>query len=66
MKTRIVYIELKTHAGGHDDRGPAWIGRVALNKRGKTLQYKGKRPYVLSNSAIIRQTSSMGRPTTFE
>jgi hypothetical protein len=38
-----MYIELKTHSGGHDDRGPAWIGRVYFNKSGKTLLYKGKR-----------------------
>ncbi|UCC16588.1 MAG: hypothetical protein JSU58_09505 [Dehalococcoidales bacterium] len=38
-----MYIELKTHPGGHDDRGPAWIGRVYFNKSGKTLTYKGQR-----------------------
>ena len=43
MKPRIMYIELKTHAGGHDDRGPARIGRVTFNRTGKTLLYRGKR-----------------------
>ena len=43
MKSRIMYIELKKHPGGHDNRGPAWIGRVYFNKSGKTLTYKGKR-----------------------
>jgi hypothetical protein len=43
MKTRIMYIELKTHAGGHNDRGPARIGRVAFNRTGKTLSNRGKR-----------------------
>ena len=43
MKSRIMYIELKTHPGGHDDRGPAWIGRVTFSKSGSTLYYKGKR-----------------------
>jgi hypothetical protein len=43
MKPRIMYIELKTHAGGHDDSGPARIGRVTFNRTGKTLQYRGKR-----------------------
>lgn len=43
MKPRIMYIEQKTHPGGHDDRGPARIGRVTFNKSGKTLIYRGKR-----------------------
>ena len=43
MKSRIMYIELKTHGGGHDDRGPARIGRVTFNRTGKTLTYQGKR-----------------------
>jgi hypothetical protein len=43
MKSEIMYIEWKTHPGGHDDRGPAWIGRVFFNKSGKTLIFKGKR-----------------------
>lgn len=42
-RSRIMYIELKTHDGGHDDRGPAWIGRVWFNRTGKTLTYRGKR-----------------------
>lgn len=37
-----MYIELKTHAGGHDDRGPARIGRVTFSKTGRTLYYQGK------------------------
>jgi hypothetical protein len=43
MKSRIMYMELKTYPGGHDDRGPARIGRVFFNKSGKTLIYQGKR-----------------------
>lgn len=43
MKSRIMYIELKTHPGGHDDRGPARIGRVAFSKSYRTLYYQGKR-----------------------
>ncbi len=43
MKSRIMYIELKTHPGGHDDRGPAWIGRVTFSKSGRTVYYRGKR-----------------------
>ena len=43
MKSRIMYIELKSHPGGHNDCGPARIGRVTFNKTGKTLQYGGKR-----------------------
>ena len=42
MKSRIMYIELKSHAGGHDDNGPAWIGRVTFSKTGKTIYYRGK------------------------
>ena len=38
-----MYIELKTHDGGHDDRGPARIGRVTFNRTGKTLRYQGKK-----------------------
>ena len=42
MKTRLMYMELKTHPGGHDDMGPARIGRVTLSKTGKSLHYDGK------------------------
>jgi len=42
MKTKIMYMEQKTHEGGHDDRGEARIGRVTLSKSGKSLHYKGK------------------------
>ena len=42
MKPRIMYIELKTHRGGHDDSGPAWIGRVTFSDTGKTLYYRGR------------------------
>lgn len=38
-----MYIELKTHPGGNDDRGLARIGRVGFNRTGKTLSYGGKR-----------------------
>ena len=40
---KIMYIELKSHSGGHDDSGPARIGRVTFSKSGKTLYYKGRR-----------------------
>jgi hypothetical protein len=43
MKPRIMYIELKTHPGGHDDHGPARIGRVTFSDSGKTIYYRGKR-----------------------
>jgi hypothetical protein len=43
MKPRIMYMELKTYPGGHDDCGPARIGRVTFNRTGKTLLYRGKR-----------------------
>jgi hypothetical protein len=33
------YIELKT---GHNDDGPAWIGRVQLSRSGRTLYFNGK------------------------
>lgn len=42
MKSRIMYIELKTHPGGHDDKGPARIGRVTFSKTGSTIYYAGK------------------------
>ena len=38
-----MYLELKTHPGGHDDRGPACIGRVTFSKSGSTIYYKGKK-----------------------
>jgi len=38
-----MYIELKTHAGGHDDNGPAWIGCVCFSKTGKTVYYRGRK-----------------------
>lgn len=37
-----MYIELKTHPGGHDDCGPARIGRVTFSKTGKSIYYAGK------------------------
>ena len=39
MKTRIMYIELKS---GFNDNGPARIGRVTFSKTGRTLRYRGK------------------------
>jgi hypothetical protein len=39
MKTRIMYLELKT---GFDDDGPAWIGRVHISKTGRTIYYRDK------------------------
>lgn len=43
MKSRIMYVELKTAPGAQNDRGPARIGRVFFNKSGRTLTYRGKR-----------------------
>jgi len=43
MKLRIMFIELKTHEGGHDDNGPAWISRVSFSKTGKMIYWKGKK-----------------------
>jgi hypothetical protein len=37
-----MYIELKTHSCGHNDCGPARIGRVTFNRTGKTLHYRGR------------------------
>ena len=42
MKTKIMYMELKTHGGGHDDRGEARIGRVMFSKSMKSLHYNGR------------------------
>lgn len=41
--TRIMYVELKTHSNGYDDKGPAWIGRVKFSKSGRTIYYRGKK-----------------------
>ncbi len=43
MKSRIMYIELKSHSGGHDDNGPAWISRVEFSKTGRTVYWRGKK-----------------------
>ena len=43
MKSQIMYIELKTHSGGHDDNGPAWISRVTFSKSGKMVYWRGKK-----------------------
>ena len=37
-----MYIELKTHSGGHDDNGPAWISRVTFSKSSSTVYWHGK------------------------
>jgi len=34
-----MYIELKSCEGGHDDHGPARIGRVTFSKSGRTIYY---------------------------
>lgn len=39
MKTRIMYIELKS---GYSDNGPARIGRVTYSKSGQTIYYQDK------------------------
>ena len=39
MRTRIMYVELKT---GHNDNGPAWIGRVGFFNTGQTIYYREK------------------------
>ncbi len=42
MKTKIMYVELKSHDGGHNDNGPAWITRVKLSKSGKSIYFREK------------------------
>ena len=42
MKPRIMFIELKSHDGGHDDNGPAWISRVTFSATGKTIYWRDK------------------------
>ncbi|WP_113652554.1 hypothetical protein [Pedobacter namyangjuensis] len=39
MKSKIMYIELKT---GYSDNGPAWIGTVEFSKSGKTVYFDNK------------------------
>jgi hypothetical protein len=43
LKSRIMYMELKTLPGSHRDLGPARIGRIFFNKSGGTLTYGNKR-----------------------
>jgi len=38
-RSRILYVELKS---GHNDDGPAWIGRVFFSKTGRRLYYRDK------------------------
>jgi hypothetical protein len=38
--TRIMYLELKT---GHQDNGPARIGRVSFSRTGRTIYYKDQK-----------------------
>ena len=35
----LMYIELKS---GHQDNGPAWIGRAKLSKSGRTVYFNGR------------------------
>ena len=37
-----MYVELKSHGGGHDDNGPAWITRIKFSKTGKSIYFKEK------------------------
>lgn len=39
MKSRIMYVELKT---GYSDNGPAWIGKAFFSKSSKTIYFNGK------------------------
>lgn len=41
MKTRIMYMELKS-GGSHDDRGEARIGRVTFSKSGSSIYYRDR------------------------
>lgn len=43
MQPRIMYIELKDDPDGHNERGPAHIGRVTFSKSGRSMYYRGKR-----------------------
>ena len=36
-----MYIELKTHPGGHDDRGLARIGRVTFDRTAHGKEFEG-------------------------
>ena len=38
MKSRLMYVELKT---GYSDNGPAWIGQAFYSKSGRTLYFNG-------------------------
>lgn len=39
MKTRLMYVELKTR---YNDNGPAWIGLAFFSKSGKTIYFNGR------------------------
>lgn len=38
MKTRLIYVELKT---GFNDNGPAWIGMGSFSKTGRSIYFNG-------------------------
>jgi hypothetical protein len=38
MKSKLMYVELKT---GHNDNGPAWIGKAFFSKTGQTTYFNG-------------------------
>lgn len=69
MKTKIMYMELKTHEGGHDDRGEARIGRVTFSKSSKSLHYKRRknRGQASKTNAEItdNRRSDVSRPCTY-
>jgi hypothetical protein len=58
MRTRIMYVELKT---GHNDNGPAWIGRVGFSKTGQTIYYREKSLRRI-HGGRCRATIAMSRP----
>lgn len=42
MNTKIMFVELKNHDGGHDDNGPAWITNIKYSKSGKSIYFRDK------------------------
>jgi hypothetical protein len=48
-QTKIMYLELKT---GHQDNGPARIGRVSFSRTGRTIYYKDQKFLSIGGSGI--------------
>jgi hypothetical protein len=59
MRSRIMYIELKT---GFNDNGPARIGRVSFSRTFQTIYYRGKIFQRLHGGSVAGNWVDVHRP----